>query len=282
MTSVIGKVFIFMKKIYIYSLKDPETDEVRYIGKTTNINKRLRAHITRSKTNTYHSARWIKSLINKGLKPNIELVEECTESNWVEREKFWISYYRERFDLTNILDGGEGGFKTDRYGSKWSNEQRENNRSARLGVSVNHTNEGNNKRAAGIRKYYNLNKKAILQYSLDGNFIKEWESAVEAGKELNVSGSNINRSCKNHKLTTLGFQWRYKSHKIEDNIGKFLILEKNTRKEIIQVTKENVFIKEYSSLIQASRETNIKRTSISNCLTGRSSSSGGYKWFYKQ
>ena len=121
---VIGVIFICMRTIYIYSLKDPETYQIRYIGKTTNINTRLKSHITRSRHNTYHSARWVQSVIKKGLRPIIELVEECTEENWVEREKYWIAYYREHFDLTNLLDGGEGGFLKSRKGSKWTDEQR--------------------------------------------------------------------------------------------------------------------------------------------------------------
>lgn len=270
-----------MRTIYIYSLKDPETNEIRYIGKTTNIKTRLKAHITRSKHNTYHSARWVQSVIKRGLKPIIELVEECTEDNWVEREKHWIAYYRERFDLTNVLDGGEGGFIVTRAGSKWTDKQRENNRKARLGVSIKHTNEGNKKRAEGVRKYYAKNKRPVLQYDLDGNFIKEWESAVDAGKEIKISYSDINRACKKENLTSAGFQWRYKEGEIKDKINKYVKPESASNKAIIQLTKENEIIKEYKSIMDASRQTGVLNSSIQNCLSGRSQSAGGYKWKLK-
>jgi hypothetical protein len=268
-----------MRIIYIYSLKDPETNQIRYIGKTTNINTRLKSHITRSRHNTYHSARWVQSVIKKGLRPIIGLVEECTEENWVEREKYWIAYYREHFDLTNVLDGGEGGFIKTREGSKWTDEQRENNRKARLGFNVQHTDEGNKKRAEGIRAYYAKNKKPVLQYDLDGNFIREWESAVDVGKELDICSSDINRACIKENSIAYGFQWRFKNSEIK--IGKYVKQESSSNKAIFQMTKESEIIKEYKSLTEAFNKTGIKRTNISNCLTGYNKTAGGYKWRYK-
>lgn len=270
-----------MRKIYIYCLKDPETKEIRYVGKTTNINTRLKAHITRSKHNKYHSARWVQSILKRDLKPIIELIEECAEDNWVEREKYWISYYRELFDLTNILDGGEGGSTFGRLGKPWSEEQRKNNKKARLGVSVQHTDEGNKKRAEGVRRYYDKNKKPVLQYDLDGNFIKEWKSSVDAGKILGIPYSNINKVCKNKTLTSYGFMWRYKNGDIENKIEKYVKPEGSSNKPIIQLTKKGDVVKEYKSLTEAYLETGIKRTNISNCLTGITKSAGGYKWVYK-
>jgi len=277
---VIGEIFICMRKIYIYCLKDPETNDIRYIGKTTNINTRLKAHITRSRHNKYHSARWVQSVLKKGLKPIIELVEECTEENWAERETYWISYYRQYFDLTNILEGGEGGSTFGRLGKPWSEEQRKNNRKARLGVGVSHTEEGNKKRAEGIRRYYEKNKKPVLQYDLDGKFIKEWESAVDAGKELKISYSDINRVCKNNKYTSAGFMWRYKNGEIKETIEKYVKPESSSSKPILQLTKDDKVIKKFKSLTEAFKETGIKKTNISNCLTGLSKSAGGFKWKY--
>jgi hypothetical protein len=279
---VIGEIFICMRTIYIYSLKDPETNEIRYVGKTTNINTRLKAHITRSRHNKYHSARWVQSVIKRGLRPIIELVEECTEENWVEREKYWIGYYRERFDLTNILEGGEGGSTFGRLGKPWSDEQRKNNAIARTGLSVSRTKEGNANRKKGVRGYYDKNKKPVLQYDLEGKFIREWESAVDAGKDLKISYSDINRSCKKEGYTSAGFQWRYKVGEVKNEINKYVKPENGSNVEVIQMTKEGERIKEFKSIMDASRQTAILNSSINNCLSGRSQSAGGYKWKYKQ
>ena len=50
-------------------------------------------------------------------------------------------------------------------------------------------------------------KKPILQYDLNGNFIKEWPSATDVGKEAN---DNICKCLKGKTKTAYGFVWKYK------------------------------------------------------------------------
>lgn len=100
-----------MRKIYIYAIKDPRDYQIKYIGKTIDINRRFKEHLQDSylKDNTYKN-NWIKKLLSENLQPIFEVVEECCEDIWEERERFWISYYKEiGFNLTNMCDGGEGG-----------------------------------------------------------------------------------------------------------------------------------------------------------------------------
>jgi len=96
------------KKIYIYTLSDPESGIIRYVGKT--IQKpyqRLSAHIYVSKNNRKkdycHS--WIKSLLNNSKLPILSVIEETFD---IKRETYWIEYYRNIVNnLTNFSDGGE-------------------------------------------------------------------------------------------------------------------------------------------------------------------------------
>lgn len=198
-----------MNEIYIYKLIDPITQHIRYVGKTLNLKQRLRNHIKRCKINKYHSAVWINSLFNKGLEPIIEIIEICNESNWTEREKYWISFYKNIYDLTNILDGGDGGATYGRLGKPWTNQQRKNNRKARFQVPVCHTPEGKNNRAIGLRKYLTSIKVPVYQYSIHGIFIKKWDSAVDAASALNLSHSNIGAVCKGQRNHTGKFIWRF-------------------------------------------------------------------------
>lgn len=98
------------KKSYIYGLFGDD-NIIRYIGKSDNPDKRKKEHISetnRQSTNLYKN-NWIKKILRNGEKLNIVILEECTEINWVEREKHWIKYYRELgINLTNISDGGDG------------------------------------------------------------------------------------------------------------------------------------------------------------------------------
>lgn len=56
---------------------------------------------------------------------------------------------------------------------------------------------------------------------------------------------------------------------------------KANSKPILQFDKEEKFIKEWKSIREASNELNIKHSCISNCLSGRYKTSGGFIWRYK-
>jgi group I intron endonuclease len=52
--------------------------------------------------------------------------------------------------------------------------------------------------------------KPVLQYDLQGNFIKEWDCARYAAKELGLIATNITQCCKERAKTVGGFKWKYK------------------------------------------------------------------------
>lgn len=97
-----------LENITIYSLSDPITNEIRYIGKTLNLKRRYNAHInTFTKT---HKDCWIKSLKNKNLLPKLDIVDIVIEKDWAFWEKHYISLYKSwGFNLTNLTDGGDAG-----------------------------------------------------------------------------------------------------------------------------------------------------------------------------
>lgn len=96
----------------IYTLHDPDTLVVRYVGFTSkSLEDRLLGHIKSSKISSFqnHRVAWIRSLTRAGKNPVILFVETVTKENWQAREQFWISHFRRSgCDLTNSCDGGEG------------------------------------------------------------------------------------------------------------------------------------------------------------------------------
>jgi hypothetical protein len=100
-----------MKKTYLISLVDPETKEIRYVGKTVNLKNRIRYHNNPHNTDTNkHKKNWINSLIKKGLKPEVLILEElyCINNEWVIFEQYWISQLRcWGFNLLNYSIGGD-------------------------------------------------------------------------------------------------------------------------------------------------------------------------------
>ena len=51
-------------------------------------------------------------------------------------------------------------------------------------------------------------RKPVIQYDLDGKFIKEWESQAEANYQTRIN--NITCCCKGKNKTAGGFIWKYK------------------------------------------------------------------------
>lgn len=99
-----------MEKIYIYTLSDPFTNEIRYVGKTNDINKRLVDHCKKCnlKNNSYKN-NWIELLLSKNKKPKIEILDEVFDDEWQFLEKYWIEQLKQwGFNLTNMTSGGEG------------------------------------------------------------------------------------------------------------------------------------------------------------------------------
>jgi hypothetical protein len=109
---------------FIYVLKNPRTQEVRYVGKTgISAETRLGQHVTEAiRTQKSYRNRGILSLVSIGLIPLIEVIETGSGHGWGESEKRWIRFYRERgARLWNTGHGGEGnivGFGTPERRSK--------------------------------------------------------------------------------------------------------------------------------------------------------------------
>lgn len=94
--------------ITIYTLTDPRTSHVRYVGMTrTSLHHRLLSHIRQNKGQPNKQV-WIESLLVNGLAPIIEPLEVVSEDDWEAAEGFWITILRfYGFDLLNRCIGGK-------------------------------------------------------------------------------------------------------------------------------------------------------------------------------
>ena len=126
-----------------------------------------------------------------------------------------------------------------------------------------------------------LKTKKVIQYDLQGKFIKLYNSIKEASKELNISTTIITGICVKRKgyYQSNGFIFRhYNGHKRK--LSKSDIILKSNKKVIIQYTLKGKKIKEFESISCAVKETGI--TTISDCLSGKSLHGGGFIWKYKK
>ena len=95
--------------VYIYGLKCPLSDEIRYIGKAVNVERRYREHVYSFRRENSYKANWIADLHKVGLRPSLVVLHELDDGeDWesVEREEIAVRSRGGR--LTNLCAGGEG------------------------------------------------------------------------------------------------------------------------------------------------------------------------------
>ena len=67
------------------------------------------------------------------------------------------------------------------------------------------------KRVGRYNKSKKLRKEPIVQLSLSGEYIAEWNGSADAGRNLNISYKNINAVCRGKRNQAGGFRWIYLS-----------------------------------------------------------------------
>ena len=148
-----------------------------------------------------------------------EILEaNLSESEAKNKEKFYIKAYKsndKRYGY-NLTSGGElpsTGVKrvvsietrikisNSQKGRKRSKESIEKSVNGRKGYKHNDVTK---------RKIADATKIPILQFSLNDEFICEYESILSASQNTNVAKQNICKCCKGNRQTAGGYKWKYK------------------------------------------------------------------------
>lgn len=77
------------------------------------------------------------------------------------------------------------------------------------------TNKGHLDRMLGVGTQGEANCKAVLQFDINGNFIAEYYSIMEAERQTGVSGKHIPSVCNGKRKKAGGFIWKHKIKKEE-------------------------------------------------------------------
>jgi predicted GIY-YIG superfamily endonuclease len=89
--------------VYIYTLTDPNTNEVRYVGGSRDVAHRYNNHLFDSTSNK-NKVEWVNELKSQNKKPILRIIEQTTKSTWIEREKYWIAQYNNLLNMVNNPD----------------------------------------------------------------------------------------------------------------------------------------------------------------------------------
>lgn len=192
----------------IYVITNTINDKV-YIGQTSKqIEQRYNEHCRDSfneKSSDYDSK--FHRAIRKHHKENFKIKQlQCfvgtskalLKSKLDEAEIEYIEMFDSMKNGYNSTLGGDGNL-----GHKWSEESRKKMMGNKNALGYKQTEEHKNMKSKSLLK-------PILQLSKSGGFIKEWESANSAAKELEISRGNISSAALGKLKTAGGFIWKFK------------------------------------------------------------------------
>jgi hypothetical protein len=204
-----------MENVYIYTLSD--NTGIRYVGKTNNLKLRKLGHINESKSNRYnnHRINWIKSLLLKNELPIMNVLDIVPNDEWIFWEIYWISQIKTwGFNLVNSTSGGENppSYKGKTHTNEYKKIRQiimKNNNPAK---NMNDKWRDNISKSLKGRIFTNEHKlklsKPIYQFDLNDNFIKKWDFARVASKELNICLTNIYKCANGNRNKAGNFKWR--------------------------------------------------------------------------
>jgi hypothetical protein len=235
------------EKCNIYKLLHPDTLEIKYIGVTVNkLSQRLSHHMytARSRRGTIVS-KWIWSLIQEGKKPIIELIETCDYDDWENKEKFYISKYKD-----NIYNQNEGGH----------------------GVVVDRS-------KTSIQRSADAHKIKVLQLSKEGEVLKCHNSIREASKATKILYTNIGNVLKGRTIHAGGYHWVYESKYIEGYVIPPNIMDSESWIERIDDLGN---IEKFSTFPKACASINVKSNKGIKCAIHSGEPYEGYCWKIKK
>lgn len=116
--------------------------------------------------------------------------------------------------------------------------------------------------------------KPVLQYDLNGKFIKKWDCQSDVARAFNIK--SLEFCIDKPTMTCKGYMWRSYTGEIELQIEPH-----NSRLssyEVNQYDMQGNFICTWDSARSAADKLDISFKGISECCYGRQKSSGGYIW----
>ncbi len=135
----------------------------------------------------------------------------------------------------------------------------------------------------GFAKAATARHKTITQFCLQGNPIKTYNSILEASKTTGIGSSAIINATKHKTMVSAGgFLWQYGcvTHPIDIDFYKiFMQQSKQVQGTIVeQIDKHFQILHRYKSIKQATAQTGIHYTNITQALNNCDELAGGFYW----
>jgi group I intron endonuclease len=239
-----------------------------YIGSSSrSIIKRLQQHFCDLKKNKHHSL-YLQRVYNKYGKSilKIEILEYCNKENILEREQYYIDTLNPVYNTCKIAGNSTG--------KKHSKETREKQSKKRLEYFKNNP-PTRGKEHHHYGKKLSEEHKAKIKLAGKGRIFSE-----ESKRKMSESRKQIK---KNSPEVYLKLSKVNKEKKLWKVMHSPEAIEKATRKrfkKVFQYNKNNEFIAEFESLVEAFKITGVRKESISRTALKYNKHAGGFIWSY--
>ena len=244
-----------------------------YIGSSVNLSNRKSRHFKDLQNKCHHSIILQRSVEKYGIENfEFQIIEECEKDLLIQKEQYWIDLEIPKYNICKIAGSA--------LGVKQSEESREKKRKYAIEHNIS-------------PPEYTWKDKQRKVYMLDYNtleILQEFISLSDAcrfiGKDATFV-STIISCCTNKRFSAFGYRWVFniddiknlRKKEIKEPWNKGKKIDNKKSKPIFQYTLDDVFIKEWNSIKEAELEIG---KGIGNCVRGKSKTSNGYKWKFKE
>ena len=125
------------------------------------------------------------------------------------------------------------------------------------------------------------NARAVVLLTLDGQYIKRYDSAMDAEID-GFHNADVLLNCKGKRRQTKGYMFMFEDEYESNGAKTYRKPEPNGMRSVIQCDMEGNFIQKFKSLQEAARITGTNRTTISGVLSNTYKSANGYIFVYEE
>ncbi len=291
----------------IYKIENNINHKI-YIGKALNINKRFGDHkrLAYYKDASSYEYPLYRAIRKYGIENfNFSVVEECLPDDLIEKEIYWISYYKAFGPQGyNQTPGGDGSPKVNHqlaitlFNNGYTIEELSDYFNASLITIKNVLHQYNLGYMTQEEKDKLQQPKSVQQYDLNGNYLNEYYSAGDASRKLKIQNfitgrNNILCACNDH-TTSYNFLWKFSEDTTDmkqvasnrkENIQKRLehvskAVLKRCSKQVNQYDLNGKYLQTFSSATEAGRFLGKTHGHIAEVCRGKWKTAYNFIWRY--
>lgn len=179
-----------------------------YIGSSININNRRNKHLFELKKDIHNNSHLQRAWKKYGENNfQFETIELCDNHQLIEKEQYYIDNLNPKYNICKMAYSTIGRKASEETKLKMSKSHRNFKHSEESKKKLSIAHKGKKLSEEHKLSISKTQMKPILQFDKLGNFIKEWNSVIEA----TIVFKNVCATLKGKRKTCGGFIWKYKN-----------------------------------------------------------------------